>query len=110
MPDHMTRAQMLPLLQHWQRRHVNLSAQMHALSALVGGGFDGPLFSAVWLTWDDYTAQLAHRIGDDSDWLQWYCGENDMGRKGLTVESWTRAVKVRNLRQLARVIADGREG
>lgn len=110
MADRMTAAQMLPLLQDWQRHHADLSAQMGALGAVTGGTVGGPLFDAVWYLWDGYTAQLAHRIGDTSDWLQWYCAENDMGRNGLEVTSWTRTVKVRTLRQLARVIADGREG
>lgn len=79
---------------------------MEALAKPLGGTFDGPLFDAVWLTWDAYTDQLAHRIGDTSDWLQWYCSENDMGRKGLAVSSYTRTIKVRTLRQLARVILE----
>lgn len=67
-----------------------------------------PLFDAVWLTWDAYTERLAHRIGDDADRLQWYCGDNDMGAKGLEAHSLTRSIKVRTLRQLAGVIAGSR--
>ena len=52
---------------------------------------------------DDYTDQLAHRISDDADWLQWYCGDNDMGAKGLEVSSYSRT-----LRQLATVIVGNR--
>ncbi len=106
----MTAAEMLPLLKTWAERHAALSAQMGALAAICGGTFDGPLFDAVWLTWDAYTEQLAHRIGDTADWLQWYCSENDMGRKGLRViwDAGTKGIKVRTLRHLATVITVAR--
>jgi hypothetical protein len=108
MSDPMTAAEMLPLLKQWAERHAALSKQMDALAAIFGGAFEGPLFDAVWLTWDAYTEQLSHRIGDDHEWLQWYCGDNDMGAKGLTARSWTQEIDVRTLRQLARVIVGSR--
>jgi hypothetical protein len=108
MAEPMTASQMLPLLQSWKDRHAELSAQMDALSVPLGGTFDGPLFNAVWMTWDAYTDQLAHRLGDEHDWLQWFVSENDMGRKGMEVHSLTRSLKVRTLRQLASLIAGSR--
>ena len=104
----MTAAEMMPLLKVWAERHAALSKQMDALAGIFGGTFDGPLFDAVWLTWDAYTDQLAQRIGDDANWLQWYCGDNDMGAKGLEGSSFTRTIKVRTLRQLATVIVGSR--
>lgn len=108
MAEPMTAAQMLPLLQVWKDRHAELSAQMDALATPLGGTFDGPLFNAVWMTWDAYTDQLAHRLGDQGDWLQWFVSENDMGAKGLEVHSLTRSLKVRTLRQLASLIVGNR--
>lgn len=107
-PKHMNVTDMLPLLQQWSERHAALSKQMDALSNIFGGTFDGPLFDAVWLTWEAYTDQLAHRIGDTADWLHWYCGDNAMGTKGLEVSSYSRKIKVRTLRQLATVIVGSR--
>lgn len=108
MADRLTAAQMLPLLKEWAERHAALSTQMDALAKPLGGMPDGPLFDAVWLTWEAYTDQLAHRIGDDGEWLHWFCGDNDMGRKGLEVSSFSRTMKVRTLRQLAAVIVGSR--
>lgn len=108
MSDRMPTAKMLPMLQAWSERHAALSKQMEALAAIFGGTFEGPLYDAVWLTWDAYTEQLAHRIGDTSDWLQWYCNENAMGAKGMEVSSYTHKIKVRTLRQLAMVIDGSR--
>lgn len=104
----MTAAEMLPLLQAWAKRHAELSAPMDHLAAIFGGTFDGPLFDAVWGTWNDYTRTLSRLIGDENDWLQWFEAENDMGRKGLEASSFTRTIKVRTLRQLATVIEGGR--
>lgn len=108
MAEQLTAAEMMPLLKAWAERHAALSKQMDALASIFGGTFEGPLFDAVWLTWDAYTDQLAHRIGDDAGWLQWYCGDNDMGAKGLEVSSFTRTIKVRTLRHLATVIVGSR--
>lgn len=108
MAEPMTAAAMLPLLQAWKRQHDALAKQMAALEAVVGGGLDAPLFAAVWTTFEAYTDQLAHRIGDQKDWLQWFCNENLMGRNGLTATSWSRSIKVRTLRQLATVIVGSR--
>jgi len=108
MAEPMTAAQMLPLLQAWKDRHAELSTQMDALAAPLGGTFDSPLFNAVWMTWDAYTDQLAHRLGDQGEWLQWFVSENDMGAKGLEVHSLTRSLKVRTLRQLASLIVGNR--
>ena len=101
----MKAADMLPLLQAWARRHAELQAQMDALAAPFGGTFDGPLFNAVWGTWNDYTQALSRIIGDDEDWLGWFESECDMGRKPQEViSSGGRKIKVRSVAQLARVI------
>ncbi len=106
--SHLSVAEMLPMLQAWAKRHAALSKQMEALAAIFGGTFEGPLYDAVWLTWDAYTEQLAHRIGDTSDCLQWYCNDNAMDAKAMEVSSLSRTIKVRTLRQLATVIDGSR--
>lgn len=105
----MTPADMLPLLQAWKRRHAELDAAMTMLSAPFGGSFDGPVFDAVWSTWNDYTQALSRIVGDDEDWLGWYESECDMGRKPKAVHSLGgRVIRVRTLQQLARVIVSNR--
>ena len=104
----MTPAQMLPLLQAWKARHAELHKQMQALASLTGNTYDTPFCTAIWETWNAYTATLARLIGDTGEWLAWFEDENDMGAKGLEVCSFTRTIKVRTLRQLATVIAGSR--
>lgn len=96
---------MLPLLQAWARRNAELEAQMDALAAIFGRSFDGPLFDAVWGTWNDYTRALSRIVGDDEDWLGWFESECDMGKRPQVVTSaGGRTIKVRTVAQLARVI------
>jgi hypothetical protein len=103
----MKPAEMLPLLQEWAKRHEALRAQMDALQAALGNAVDGPLGIAVWNVADAYTNTLSALIGDRLLWLDWYATQNDMGRAGLTISvSGSRARKVRNLRQLARVVEE----
>lgn len=96
---------MLPLLQAWARRHAQLQAQMDALAAIFVRNFDGPLFDAVWSTWNDYTQALSRIVGDDEDWLGWFESECDMGKRPQVVISASgRKIRVRSVAQLARVI------
>lgn len=105
----MTAAQMLPLLTAWKRRHAELDAAMEMLAAPFGRSFDGPVFDAVWSTWNDYTTALSRIVGDDEDWLGWYETECDMGRKPKEVHSLGGSViRVRTLQQLASVIVSNR--
>jgi hypothetical protein len=103
----MKAAAMLPLLQAWAERHAELTKNMDALAAVLGSALDGPFGIAVYNTANSYTDTLSALIGDDIRWLPWYQFENDMGRKGLCVTiKGGRVRRVRNLRQLARVIEE----
>ena len=78
---------------------------VEALAAALGSALDGPFGIAVYNTANSYTDTLSALIGDDLRWLSWYQFDNDMGRKGLCVTiKGGRVRRVRNLRQLARVI------
>lgn len=108
MADTPTAAEMLPLLTAWQDSQRNLHARMTELADLTGG-CDGPLFDAVWDVANQYTLTLAIMLRDDSDWLTWYADENDYGRKGHEIQSiGGRKMRVRTVRQLAKLIEEGR--
>jgi hypothetical protein len=99
---------MMPMLTAWASRQRELAAQMEALGAVVGERFDGPLYDAVWTTWDSYTDTLSQLIGDNENWLTWYVQENRMGANGLeAAPAGGKPVRVRTLHQLARLIAEG---
>ena len=75
------------------------------LQALTKCGSEAPIALAMGRMWDAYSACVAREVGDESDWLDWYCWENAMGAKGLTVTSTSgKTIKVRTVAHLARVI------
>ncbi len=93
-------------LEAWADRQRKLQAQYQALQALTNADCECALLAPVWSVWTAYTVAVSELIGDDNEWLQWYELECDMGRHPKEVTSTGgKTIKVRTLRQLARVIA-----
>jgi hypothetical protein len=93
-------------LEAWADRQRKLTAQYEALKALTGADCECELLKPVWSVWSAYTVAVSELVGDNNEWLQWYELECDMGRRPREVTSLGgKTIKVRTLRQLARVIA-----
>ena len=93
-------------LEAWAERQRKLHAQYEALKALTSASPECALMAPVWSVWGAYTVAVSELIGDEDEWLQWYELECDMGRRPKEVTSTGgKTIKVRTLRQLARVIA-----
>lgn len=93
-------------LEAWADRQRHLQAQYEALRALTNADFECALLAPVWSVWSAYTVAVSELVGDENEWLQWYEQECDMGRRPKEVTSLGgKTIKVRTLRQLARVIA-----
>lgn len=95
----------LPTLKEWESIYRDWQVQYATLNALTKCGPDAPITLAIGRMWDAYSNAIAREVGDENDWLDWYCWENDMGAKGLEVTSTSgKTIKVKSLAQLARVI------
>ena len=93
-------------LEAWKRRHGALTAAYEDMNKLTGATPDCELLRPVFDIWMAYTVAVSEIVGDREDWLQWYELECDMGINPKEARSDTGTViKVRTLRQLARVIA-----
>jgi len=93
-------------LNAWATRQRLLTAQYEALQALTNADCECALLKPVWDVWGAYTVAVSELVGDTNEWLQWYELECDMGRKPKEVTSLGgKTVKVKTIRQLARVIA-----
>ena len=77
----MTREEKLALLRQWEASYLELDLQMDRLSAVFGSMVHSPFGEAVWGAWGNYTRALAELVGDGYEWLNWYCFDNDMGKK-----------------------------
>ena len=98
-------ADIAPRLLEWQRIYGQWQAQYEVLQALTKCGPEAPIALAMGHMWDAYTAAVAREVGDENDWLEWYCWENDMGAKGLEVTSTGgKTINVKTVAHLARVI------
>ena len=98
-------AEIVPTLELWQRVYREWQTQYEALQALTRCGPEAPIALAMGRMWDAYTNAVAREVGDENDWLEWYCWENDMGAKGLEAQSTSgKTIKVRTVAHLARVI------
>ena len=93
-------------LEAWAERQRKLDTQYAALKALTNADCEFALLKPVWDVWSAYTVAVSELIGDENEWLQWYEFECEMGRRPKEVTSLGgKTIKVRTLRQLARVIA-----
>lgn len=93
-------------LEAWAERQRLLDAQIDRLRALTGAPPDCDLLTPIYDVWGAYTVAVSELVGDDNEWLSWFELECEMGRRPMTAQSLGgREVKVRTLRQLARVIA-----
>lgn len=105
MSTRMKPEDIAPRLLEWQRIYDQWQAQYEALQALTKCGPEAPIALAMGQMWDAYTNAVAREVGDEEDWLGWYCWENDMGAKGQEVRTISgKTIKVRTVKQLARVI------
>lgn len=94
-----------PRLMEWQAIYSDWQAQYEALQKLTRCGPEAPIALAMGRMWDAYSAAVSRDVGDDNDWIDWYCWENEMGAKGLEVTSISgKTVRVRTVKHLARVI------
>lgn len=93
-------------LEAWKRKQAELSEQYDALQKLLGATPDSALWRAIYNLSSAYTGTVSEVIGDNDDWLSWYQYDCKMGRspKDVTNLGGDVTIRVRTLRQLARVI------
>ncbi len=105
----MTTDEIVKRLEAWKRRHTALMEQYDALHRLTGAMSDCDLLLPVFDIWSAYTVAVSELVGDREEWLQWYELECDMGRrpKEVTNLGGDVTIRVKTLRQLARVIRWG---
>ncbi len=60
---------------------------------------DGPLYDRMWRGFDDILS-----IIDPHGWVTWYIHDNEMGKRGLTAEIFSKKYEVRNLKDLLGVM------
>lgn len=83
----LSSAEALSLLKAWAAQHAALKEQTDLLERLTGAGPDSPLLTPVFEIWDSYTKLVSEKVGDTSDWLEYFAFDCAMGARPKEV-SW----------------------
>lgn len=105
----MTPAEMLPLLEKWQDIILAAETDIEHVLPPLGLTPESPLYTIPWNLMDAYTEAVSALVGDQDEWLAWYWADNEMGAKKREATVNGKFRKIRNLRDLARVIVETRE-
>ncbi|MEW5965856.1 MAG: hypothetical protein AB1720_02470 [Pseudomonadota bacterium] len=102
----MKAADIEPILAAWVARHKDLEAQLEVLYESLHADPGSPLIEAIYRLMDAHTHAIARIVGDTEGWLSWYEHETDFGASAAhSAMIGDKAVKVRTIKQLARVVA-----
>jgi hypothetical protein len=75
------------------------------LKAISQGGFSEVGFDLL----DSYVALLSEAVGDDGDWIAWYCFDNDFGARKLRAGYDGNEKPIRNVNDLWNLIQEGKK-
>lgn len=108
----MTTKERMKLLTEWKEQFEKCDQAWTALEKIFRGlDCDSQIGDAIWRTQQRYTEAVGKLIGDDNDWLDWYCYDNNMGADGKKAKAakWKRLQPVDTLGDLCRLIEAGME-
>ena len=84
--------------------YKRLSAAMDAAAAAGCLDPNGPLFDAVWRSFDGMLSLV-----DEGDRIRWFVYDNQCGKLGLAPSAWNQKTRpIRTTKQLARLIGASR--
>jgi hypothetical protein len=78
----MKRKEKLKLLQNWQQCYENNEALLKLLKPIFGNVVESPIYTHLWNCFDELTVTTERLLGSNYTWLDWYCWDNEMGKKG----------------------------
>lgn len=101
----MNADQIEPILQAWMDKQIAVEARLDLIYATLGADPGSPLMEAIYWLMDAHTKAVEKIVGDDEGWLTWFAIETDWGRAAHHAQIKNMAVRVRTIKQLARVVA-----
>ena len=99
----------IALLTAWRQAFIDLEAAYATLVSTIGClSEDTALWKAMYGTFAVYTKVLGKVLGDQAEWLEWFCWENAMGSKGMGAKAttWKRLRKIKTLKDLDNLMQD----
>ena len=99
-----TREEKLEALRGWENRRKDMDSKIAQLEDLLGISPESVFLDAVRRLQEQDRIITSRIVGDDDEWLDWYCYENSFGADGMIVEIDGRERTVKNVEELFAVI------
>ena len=99
-----TREEKLEALRGWENRRRDMDSKIAQFEDLLGISPESPFLDAVRRLQEQDRIITSQIVGDDDEWLDWYCYENCFGADGMVVEIDGVERTVKNVEELLAVI------
>ena len=102
----MNHNERLELLKEWETCYNDIDGTWETLSDLFNMYPDSPVGKIIWNTFELYTKLVSKSVGDNAEWLDWYCWENDMGKNAYEAKAsnWKEDKKITSIEILCDLI------
>jgi len=77
----MTKSQILTALTAWKMQIDKSNEMVDTLITPLMLSPESPLYSTIWALQGALTRAVAKNVGDESEWLDWFASENNMGER-----------------------------
>jgi hypothetical protein len=91
------------ILQKWETA-INESNEFLKSIDFLDLSPESPLYATIWKLQDVLTEFASARVGDDSEWLDWYRLDNDMGKNEMEAGYKDSLHPVKNLDDLQKLL------
>jgi len=99
----------MQLLEDWKRNHDQIEKLCDSVHAIFGHMPETKFYETVWESFGYHTLALSAALGDESDWLNWYQFDNEMGKNPHDASPpGGKMRKVKTLAQLLKIIEESR--
>lgn len=101
-----TREEKLEALKGWETRRKDMDSKIAQLEDLLGISPESAFLDAVRRLQERDRVVTSLIVGDEGEWLDWYCYENSFGADGkrVVIDGCTRLVK--NVEELLSVLEE----
>lgn len=107
----MTKKEKMKLLNEWYTQFTIIDSAWTSLEKSFRGlDAESMIGMALWGTFGEYSKLVSLLVGDESEWLSWYCWDNDMGEKGFKAGKKGRLRSIKTIEDLCWLISSGKKG
>lgn len=106
--DRHGRAALRGKIEHVLARFVAMHTEVSDIEKDIAGVFSHSpecrFSSVLWLMFWEWASQYANGVGVRRDDLEWYCYDNEMGKRGLTCQIGSKVYKISGIKDYARFL------